>query len=80
MLTKGDIIQLNIFTELTHRMGTSNPKPALFIADFRKIGYDVLPSNLNTEPLECTPTSQAQATSSSILPLIISTSRALSGL
>jgi len=52
-LGPGDIIQLPLFTELTHRMGTSDPMPAVFIADFRKIGYGVLPNNLKSEPLVC---------------------------
>ena len=38
-LVPGDIIQLRTFTELTHRMGTSAPMPAVFIADYQKVSY-----------------------------------------
>mmetsp|Transcript_25930 Transcript_25930/g.38109 ORF Transcript_25930/g.38109 Transcript_25930/m.38109 type:complete len:370 (-) Transcript_25930:2533-3642(-) len=52
-LNRGDIIKLPLFTELTHRMGTSKPMPAVFIAQFEKIGYAILPQNLKSEPLVC---------------------------
>ena len=52
-LGPGDIIQLPLFTELTHRMGTSKPMPAVFIADFKKIGYRELPKKVKTEPMTC---------------------------
>ena len=52
-LVPGDIIQLPLFTELTHRMGTSAPMPAVFIADFRKVSYGPLPKNLKKEPIIC---------------------------
>ncbi len=46
------VIQLPVFTELTHRMGTSKPMPAVFIADFRKIGYRELPNQSTAEDRE----------------------------
>mmetsp|Transcript_23914 Transcript_23914/g.39424 ORF Transcript_23914/g.39424 Transcript_23914/m.39424 type:complete len:372 (-) Transcript_23914:79-1194(-) len=58
-LEPGDIIQLPLFTELTHRMGTSKAMPALFIANFRKIGYSELPENVKTEPITCDETNQS---------------------
>jgi len=52
-LIQGDIIKLQTFTELTHRMGTSAPMPAVFIADYRKVSYGPLPKNLKNEPIIC---------------------------
>lgn len=52
-LGTGDVIQLRLFTEITHRMGTSKPMPALFIADYRKIGYGPVAKNVETEPITC---------------------------
>ena len=52
-LERGDIIKLPVFTELTHRIGNSNPMPALFIVEFRKIGYAIIPENVKQQQLSC---------------------------
>jgi hypothetical protein len=57
-LKQGDIIHIKSFTELTHKMGTSTAKPALFILGYSHVGYDKLPDDINP-PLCCDISSKA---------------------
>ncbi|KAL3773817.1 hypothetical protein ACHAWO_006921 [Cyclotella atomus] len=56
-LKQGDIIKITSFTELTHRMGTSTAKPALFILGYSHVGYARLPDDIH--PLLCCELSHA---------------------
>lgn len=51
-LNEGDIIELELYTELTHKLGTSTPKPAVFILGYSHVGYAKLPEEVH-DPLCC---------------------------
>ncbi|KAL3777304.1 hypothetical protein HJC23_008906 [Cyclotella cryptica] len=51
-LKEGDIIKLVLFTELTHKLGTSLPKPAVFILEYSHVGYAKVASDIHL-PLCC---------------------------
>ena len=51
-LKEGDIIKLVLFTELTHKLGTSFPKPAVFIFEYSHVGYAKVASDIH-QPLSC---------------------------
>ena len=55
-LKEGDIIQLDMYTELTHTLGEKNgkSKPVVYIIKFSLVGYKHLPNpNYINIPLEC---------------------------
>ena len=51
-LKEGDIIMLHLFTELTHKLGTSSPKPAVFILEYSHVSYAKLATDIH-KPLSC---------------------------
>eukprot|EP00804_Cyclotella_cryptica_P020532 CCRYP_003387-RA/>CCRYP_003387-RA protein AED:0.00 eAED:0.00 QI:800/1/0.5/1/0/0/2/0/189 len=46
-LKEGDIIKLVLFTELTHKLGTSLSKPAVFILEYSHVGYAKVASDIH---------------------------------
>ena len=52
-LKAGDVIsKLSRFTKLSHQLGTSTPKPALFIMEYFHVGYSKLPDSIILSPLD----------------------------
>jgi len=57
-LKRGDIIRLDLFTELTHRINKkSDPMPWLFILKYTPIGYSGIPPvSVEKDPVPCSTT------------------------
>ncbi|KAL3794905.1 hypothetical protein HJC23_004282 [Cyclotella cryptica] len=51
-LKPGDIIKLDLFTELMHRIGNSAGMPGVVIINYSRVGYASLPVEINS-PLVC---------------------------
>jgi hypothetical protein len=51
-LKPGDIVKLSLFTELTYRIGDSDPMPGVVIINYSRVGYASLPVDINN-PLVC---------------------------
>lgn len=53
-LKRGDIVQLDVFTELRYRVSKGSPRmPALFIFNLSRVGYSSLPDEAVKTMLQC---------------------------